>query len=255
MQASSHDTISPPDPETDALQAGLSGDSYGKGSIAEQGEASALMEAIERYCGIFQGDEIRVMRRFADFPPGEAILPNYILLYSELQFLEGTEGAGCAGDEAPGRFNPDVETEWSPVWSLRDERFKYVPTGLLYFFHEFDSPNRISADLNGCAAGNTIEEAILQGFLELVERDAYAIWWYNRLGVPEIDLDKVGDSYVRDLRAEFAARGRSVWALEITSDSAFRPLSPSPIGRKRGTSESRSQLAHISIRGLRHCAR
>ena len=208
-----------PRPETvDALQAGLSGDSYGKGSIAEQGEASALMEAIERYCGIFQGDEIRVMRRFAYFPPGEAILPNDILLYSESQFLEGTEGAGCAGDEAPGRFNPDVETEWSPVWSLRDERFKYVPTGLLYFFHEFDSPNRISADSNGCAAGNTIEEAILQGFLELVERDAYAIWWYNRLGVPEIDLDKVGDSYVRDLRAEFAARGRSVWALDITSD-------------------------------------
>ena len=130
-----------PRPETvDALQAGLSGDSYGKGSIAEQGEASALMEAIERYCGIFQGDEIRVMRRFAYFPPGEAVLPDDILLYSESQFLEGTEGAGCAGDEAPGRFDPDVETEWSPVWSLRDERFKYVPTGLLYFFHEFRQP-------------------------------------------------------------------------------------------------------------------
>ncbi len=26
------------------------------------------------------------------------------------------------------------------------------------------------------------------------------------------------DSYVRDLRAEFAARGRSVWALDVTSD-------------------------------------
>ena len=31
------------------------------------------MEAIERYSGIFQGDEIRVTRRFTDFPSGDAI--------------------------------------------------------------------------------------------------------------------------------------------------------------------------------------
>ena len=49
------------------LRAGLSGGSFGKGSTAEQGEASALMEAIERYSGIFQGDEIRRTRRFTDF--------------------------------------------------------------------------------------------------------------------------------------------------------------------------------------------
>src|SRR5262249_37421026 len=54
--------------------------------------------------------------------------------------------------------------------------------------------------------------------LELVERDAYAIWWYNRLRRPEIDLDKVGDSYVRDLRDQFAAMGRHLWVLDVTSD-------------------------------------
>ncbi|WP_018407106.1 TOMM precursor leader peptide-binding protein [Methylocystis rosea] len=206
-----------PRPETvDALQAGLSGDSYGKGSVAEQGEASALMEAIERYCGIFQGDEIRIVRRFADFPAGEAILPDDILLYSDAQYEQGAKSGGCG--EGAQRFDPAAETEWSPVWSLRDECFKYVPTGLLYFFHESGCANQISADSNGCAAGNTIEEAIIQGFLELVERDAYAIWWYNRLRRPEIDLDKLGDSYVRDLRAVFARMGRDVWALDITSD-------------------------------------
>lgn len=208
-----------PRPETvEALQAGLSGDSYGKGSIAEQGEASALMEAIERYCGIFQGDEIRTVRRYTDFLAGEAILPNDILNYSDAQYEQGGDCGGCSPDGAPARFDPDAETEWSPVWSLRDERFKYVPTGLLYFFHESGCANRISADSNGCAAGNTVEEAILQGFLELVERDAYAIWWYNRLRRPEVDLDKIGDSYVRDLRAVFAAKGRDIWALDVTSD-------------------------------------
>jgi oxazoline/thiazoline synthase len=207
-----------PRPETvEALQSGLSGDSYGKGSTAEQGEASALMESIERYCGIFQGDEIRTVRRFSDFPDGEAIHPNEILNFSDAQYLRAARGDDCGDDGAPLRFDPAAETEWTPVWSLRDERFKYIPTGLLYFFHESES-NKIAADSNGCAAGNTTEEAILQGFLELVERDAYAIWWYNKLQRPEVDLDKIDDSYVRDLKTEFSARGRGMWALDITSD-------------------------------------
>ncbi len=205
-----------PRPETvDALQAGLSGDSYGKGSTAEQGEASALMEAIERYCGIFQGNEIRVKRRFVDFKADEGIHPEEIIHYSESQYARSSEGC-CDG--APRRFDPSAEMEWSPVWSLRDARFKYVLTSLLYFFHESGCETSFSADSNGCAAGNTLEEAILQGFLELVERDAYAIWWYNRLRRPGIDLDALGDSYVCDLRAAFAAMGRDVWALDVTND-------------------------------------
>ena len=71
------------------LRAGLSGGSFGKGSTAEQGEASALMEAIERYSGIFQGDEIRAKRRFTDFPSGEAIPPNEVLQFSDAQLRQG----------------------------------------------------------------------------------------------------------------------------------------------------------------------
>lgn len=206
-----------PSPESfEALRAGLAGDSFGKGGAAEQGEASALMEGIERYCGMFQGDEIRTTRRLVDFPAGDAIAPNDILLFSDLQYERAAQEGYCA-DGIPRPFDPGVEMEWSPVWSLRDERFKHIPTGLLYFFH--DAPaNNIIADSNGCAAGNTIEEAILQGFLELVERDAYAIWWYNRLRRPEIDLDALGDNYIHDLKAHFDAMGRRLWALDVTSD-------------------------------------
>ena len=64
---------------------------------------------------------------------------------------------------------------------------------------------------NGCAAGNTLEEAIVQGFLELVERDAYAIWWYNRLQRPELDLGQFDDFYVRDLQKQLAHTGRRLW--------------------------------------------
>ena len=81
--------FSAPARNVDELREGLSGGSFGKGSTAEQGEASALMEAMERYSGIFQGDEIRVMRRFTDFPPGDAIAPNDVMLFSDAQFARG----------------------------------------------------------------------------------------------------------------------------------------------------------------------
>ena len=202
------------------LRAGLSGGSFGKGSTAEQGEASALMEAIERYSGIFQGDEIRVRRRFTDFPAGDAIPPNDVTLFSDAQ-LRRDQASMFAQDVTPtlAPFDPSAEVEWSPVWSLRDGRFKYLPTGLLYFFYRSNSGGgEIPADSNGCAAGNTLEEAIVQGFLELVERDSYAIWWYNRSRRAEVDLGQFEDSYIRDLKIQLAETGRRLWVLDITSD-------------------------------------
>ena len=200
------------------LRAGLSNGSFGKGSTAEQGEASALMEAIERYSGIFQGDEIRAKRRFADFPSDEAIPPNEVLLFSDAQLRQGsapTPSSG-AGEAIPALFDQAAKIEWSPVWSLRDARFRYLPTSLLYFFYRGGAA--FAADSNGCAAGNTLEEAIVQGFLELVERDAYAIWWYNRLQRPELDLGQFDDSYVRDLKQQLVQAGRQLWVLDVTSD-------------------------------------
>jgi ribosomal protein S12 methylthiotransferase accessory factor len=208
-------------PQTvEELKSGLYGGSFGKGSTAEQGEASALMEAMERYSGIFQGDEIRVTRRFTDFPAGDAILPNDVLLFSDAQYREHNAPPSDSDHmPTPAPFDPSAKIEWSPVWSLRDQRFKYLPTSLLYFFHKGNSAaGHIHADSNGCAAGNTREEAIVQGFLELVERDSYAIWWYNRVQRPEVDLSVFDDSYVRDLQIQLAETGRRLWVLDITND-------------------------------------
>jgi bacteriocin biosynthesis cyclodehydratase domain-containing protein len=201
------------------LRAGLSGGSFGKGSTAEQGEASALMEAIERYSGIFQGNEIRVTRRFTDFRESEAIHPNDVLLFSEAQYRQGQAQTSDVDEvtPAPAPFDPTAKIEWSPVWSLRDGRFRYLPTSLLYFFCR-GTGYQHHADSNGCAAGNTLAEAIVQGFLELVERDGYAIWWYNRLQRPEVDLGQFDDPYIRDLKIQLAETGRRLWVLDATSD-------------------------------------
>jgi bacteriocin biosynthesis cyclodehydratase domain-containing protein len=210
--------FSAPATTVDELREGLSGGSFGKGSNAEQGEASALMEAMERYSGIFQGDEIRVTRRFTDFPAGDAIAPNDAMLFSDAQLAQDPASIAdpIEARTLPALFDPSARIDWSPVWSMRDQRFRYLPTSFLYFFYR--GPGQLNADSNGCAAGNTLAEAIVQGFFELVERDTYAIWWYNRLQRPEVDLDQFDDPYARDLRTQLAEDGRKLWVLDVTGD-------------------------------------
>jgi len=73
-------------------------------------------------------------------------------------------------------------------------------------------------DSNGCAAGNTLEEAVLQGFLELVERDAFACWWYNRVRRPRVDLSSFDDPYLTGAAAYYRAFERDLWLLDVTND-------------------------------------
>jgi ribosomal protein S12 methylthiotransferase accessory factor len=59
---------------------------------------------------------------------------------------------------------------------------------------------------------------VLQAVLELVERDAAAVWWYNRICRPAIDLDSFADPYFQALQADYARLGWTVWVLDLTHD-------------------------------------
>ncbi len=74
------------------------------------------------------------------------------------------------------------------------------------------------ADSNGCAAGNTLEEAILRGFYELVERDAFAIWWRNQLRVATVDFQSFDHEFLAAAPGYCARYDRGVWVLDVTSD-------------------------------------
>ena len=207
----------------DRLRHSLRSKSSGKGSTPWQSEASAFGEAIERYSGGYSGDEIRCRRRFADFPEMpvmDAIHPNDVMLFSDRQY-DGVDDLNAPQrfDFVPSRFDPNAEIDWSPVWSLTRGRHRYLPTTLLYYGTPSVSGTLFCrADSNGCASGNTLEEAILQGFFELVERDAFATWWYNRLSRPAVDLDSFGDDYLLRAHDYYLAYHRDLWVLDVTHD-------------------------------------
>src|SRR5262249_23754559 len=146
----------------------------GKGTTDVQARASALCEGLERYSGVFRGDEPRHRARLREL--GEAAIPlNDCLLFSDRQYRE-REARNAAGRRfhfGPVPFDRRAPVEWSPVWSLTRRAVRYLPTAFCYY--DYPQPPEGTycyACSNGNAAGNTLEEAILQGFLELVERDS-----------------------------------------------------------------------------------
>lgn len=205
-----------------SLRRSLRSKSAGKGSTRDQSEVSALCEAIERYSGAYHGDEVRVRKRFIDFyDKDEVIHPNEVQLFSDIQLRDAASinAKGHPYNVVPSRFDENAVIDWTPVWSFSTASHRYLPTSMLYNRPpEQRDAGDLIADSNGCAAGNTLEEAILQGFFELVERDAFAIWWYNRLRVPAIDLTSFEDPYLSSATEYYSQIDREVCLLDITSD-------------------------------------
>jgi ribosomal protein S12 methylthiotransferase accessory factor len=204
------------------LRQNLRGRSGGKGATDMQAKVGGMCEAIERYSGVLRGDEITRRASYRELGP-EAIHPNACMGFSEGQFANRRAWNAVQPHTkfhlVPDPLDETRPIDWTPVYSLTNDRFGLLPTALAYFGHRDLADHFFClADSNGTAAGNTIEEAILQAFLEIVERDAVAIWWYNRLRRPGIDIDSFNVPYLKALGGFYKSIGRDFWAVDITTD-------------------------------------
>jgi ribosomal protein S12 methylthiotransferase accessory factor len=203
------------------LRAGLRSAAAGKGMSDVQARASAIGEAIERYSGLYRGDEAHIVASYAELGPDRSIAPNELHQFSDAQFAARNEwnARGSHFQRVCDPFGPTEEIDWTPVWSLTQQRTRYLPTASLFFGYPVRPGNRYAgADSNGCAAGTSIEDAIVQGFMELVERDGVAIWWYNMLRRPAIDLASFEHLYFTSWQQRYREAGRETWALDLTTD-------------------------------------
>jgi bacteriocin biosynthesis cyclodehydratase domain-containing protein len=233
------------------LRADLRSSNCGKGTTDAQAKASALCEGLERYSGAFRGDEPRRCARLADL--GDAgIAPNACLLFSDRQYRDRDvwNAAGHRFDGVPLPFDPKAEIDWTPVWSLSRQAVRYLPAAYCWFNYPQPADRAFCyACSNGNAAGNTVEEAILQGFLELVERDSVALWWYNRVRRPGIDLSSFNEPYLDQLEAFLHDHHRDLGALDVTSDLGV----PTVVAVSRRTDGGAEQIlfglgAHLDAR-------
>lgn len=224
----------------ESLREALRIENGGKGITALHGEVSALCEALERHCGYFQGDEERIRGSFRTLGD-QAIHPDTCQLYHERQYENRAtwNAAHAPFQYVCDPFDDDAVMDWTPVWSLTEQRHRLLPTRMLYFGVPTNQGSfSVRADSNGNAAGSSIEDAILQGLLEIVERDAVALWWYNRTRQPAVDLGAFCDPWIEELRAVYAGLGREVWVLDVTSDLHI----PTMVALSRRTDRRREDI-------------
>lgn len=210
--------------------------SSGKGFTRAEAMRSAAGEAVERYCGEFDGTEPRITGSLRALGT-RAIDPRRCLLFSDAQYASWRPGlhASDGGHTAvPRPFDAGASMEWSPVWSLTHRCERYLPTAYLYYGHP-DSARlgMCRADSNGCAAGTTSAHALYRGLLELIERDAVAIWWYNCVRRPQAPMARLLAPRTRGLVRDCRRDGRRTWLLDLTNDVGV-PVYAALSARRRG---------------------
>ncbi len=201
------------------LQDSLEQHAAGKGVTEVQAQASALAETLEWYSLGAPANCKLVQESFTRLSTLERVLPPEKLVHFSADQLAEAERARASGEQVPSdvpkAFDPDTIIDWRPVWSMTKEEWVHVPAA----FCSWGSTSPfIPSDSNGAAAGISREHAILHGFNELIERDAIALWWYNRVARPAVALEDLDTGFIASMRAYQHSLGYDFWLLDITSD-------------------------------------
>lgn len=195
--------------------------SLGKGISKHQAMASALGEALERQAAQYTGEEVTRFCSKKDLS-ARAITPSTLSPFSQAQYQQFSQRDGPTLSEPQWvvEYEDHMPLHWLQGWSLTCNEPLYFPAAHCLANTPFADHHYSLYSHNGNAAGVTLEEAILQGALELIERDAVAIWWYNQIPRPEISLDIIPFEY-RNIIAETLESEWNYWLLDLTHDVAI----------------------------------
>jgi ribosomal protein S12 methylthiotransferase accessory factor len=172
-------------------------------------EAAAIGEALERYSGSYVPRDRLVVAAAAEL--GDAVDPERFALFCDDQYRR----AGF-----PFRaFRDDTVVAWIEGFSVPDGRPAFLPAQLVFMPWERRAAREVRighATSSGLACAATLEEAILVGLLELVERDAFMLVWHNRLSLPLLDWRRSEEVTLLDSRY-FAPPGLRYAAVDLSS--------------------------------------
>jgi ribosomal protein S12 methylthiotransferase accessory factor len=186
---------------------------FGRQLSYGQSELTAIAEALERYGGIQVGNRRTAVRAAYAEVRDIAVDPRRLGLHSPEQYEQA---------EFPFvPFTEDSVTTWRWGWSFRRNEPILVPEyaacyeslytrGIRSFAYEIS---------NGCALGGCLEEAILYGLLEVVERDSFLLTWYARVPPTRIIMDDAVSTMTKLMidRIE-AVSGYRIHAFDMTME-------------------------------------
>lgn len=151
-------------------------------------EMTAILEGLERYCGLSPRGKRSVVHDSFRNVQDQALDPLRVGVHAKEQY----ERAGFPFKP----FDPEQPIDWVWGYSFLQQRPILVPE-LLAYYSSGCGQGFVYETSNGCALGGSLEEAIFYGMLEVVERDSFLMTWYARLPLPRLDHRSVQDRELR----------------------------------------------------------
>lgn len=175
-------------------------------------ELVALVEAAERYyLYTYRSGDLK-QARYRDLAP-HALSPTDALEFSEEQRRHEPI-------RSVTQFDEESTFSWVSGWSVFDRRSVWLPAQRVFLNYRFpEGEARLtSPSSNGGGAGLTLEQALWGALTELVERDAFFIFWLRRLSPPRLDLNAVPSEKLRRIAACLHRYRLECHVLDITTD-------------------------------------
>ena len=177
----------------------------GKGISKDHAKASAMMEGFERYSAERQdSDEIILSSVNEISAKGDYIDPKSLNLPKEFEIKDIS----------------DISLEWSIAHDLITDKDYYIPTNAIYhpYTHDNNVESLFKSNTNGLASGNILEEAILHGIFEVIERDAWSIFELTHKNYSQIDLDTIESETINETIEKFTSNGINIKLMDFTAD-------------------------------------
>jgi thiazole/oxazole-forming peptide maturase SagD family component len=210
----------------------------GKGATAEQAWCSTVYEWFER--NIFFPPDTEIVRASAREVAGLSIDMAFYLR-NPLPHYDDNERPLFSMDEPIDWVWGHCLVEQRPI--LLPARVAFPYTGAWFRGSKFLLPQRGSS---GVAGGCTLEDAVLQGLLEVIEHDAWFSSIMTGVDCPTLDLSSIEDPYARLLIGDLDAAGFDVLLRWISNDIGVPVIEANGVARESFTHHVNSGWgAHI----------
>lgn len=177
----------------------------GKGIDLASATASGLMESIETW-------------------HAERVTPERVASFAELRAGEQAIDVWGLPPRQQSRLHEDLAIPWIAGVDLLSGKKTWVPFALVHSDYSLPPPpgaGCFCASTNGLASGNILEEALIHGIAEVIERDALAIWHHRSAGervATLVDLTTIDDPDVVQLLERLDAADMAVSVFDAASD-------------------------------------
>lgn len=171
-----------------------------------------LCESVERYCNHTFFDSSTSYIGTYEMVKHDALNPSNVVGFSKNQ-LKNTNFRKY-------RINSKSKFTWTGGISLITDKKVLIPSQLIYLSYRYlpNEPIIYPGISTGAAGGSNISGALVRGICEIVERDAFMIFYLNKIPARKVKLNKISDSRLNKLLVILKRYNMEVFTFDITTD-------------------------------------